>query len=261
MKKIIPLTLLLTIGFTVSGNKLIIEGAYKGHNLYFQLGSCTEGLHTIFISINDTIHDTLKTRSTAFELNLAKYAFPLQTSLKIQLSSDDCFPKLLNQGMDQDMKHPAEFLSIVVSLEDKMIRWSAREDTTKFDYVIEQYRWNRWLKIGSVPSNGKSDMFTASLSLEEWIHSGENKFRIKVCAPFCFYSREIKLEMPETQPDVFANQYQGKPLQFSAVTHYEVYDTYGNVIKSGVGKSVDLKELPRGLYYLAYDNKIAEVSR
>ena len=37
-------------------------------------------------------------------------------------------------------------------------------------------------------------------------------------------------------------------------TRYEIYDAYGNIVKKGVGSSVNCANLLRGVYYINFDN-------
>jgi hypothetical protein len=37
-------------------------------------------------------------------------------------------------------------------------------------------------------------------------------------------------------------------------TRYEIYDAYGNIVKKGVGSSVNCENLLRGVYYINFDN-------
>jgi hypothetical protein len=260
MKKSILIPVFLLAILSSKGNTIILEGGYKGHNLYFLLSPCGTGLNSFQITINDSIKDSLKTRERALELNLSKYAFPLQSKIKVRItSSDSCQLKLLNSDMG-DISHPAKFLSIAVSKDGKTLKWSALEDTSRFNYVIEQYRWNRWVKMGTVSSHGKNDTLSDTFPISEWIHSGDNKFRVKACTPFCFYSPVATLEGPiKSKSDHFNHRYTGTPLQLPRESHYELYDGYGNLIKKGFGKTVDLKGTGKGLYYLCYDNEITEV--
>jgi hypothetical protein len=36
---------------------------------------------------------------------------------------------------------------------------------------------------------------------------------------------------------------------------YEIYDSYGNIVKKGTTKRVEVGNLQKGIYYLNYDNK------
>lgn len=42
---------------------------------------------------------------------------------------------------------------------------------------------------------------------------------------------------------------------FTSETLFEVYDSYGNIVKKGFGEKVDVSNLKKGIYYLNYDNK------
>jgi hypothetical protein len=37
-------------------------------------------------------------------------------------------------------------------------------------------------------------------------------------------------------------------------TYYEVFDAYGNILKSGKASKIDCRKLLNGLYYLNFDN-------
>ena len=45
-------------------------------------------------------------------------------------------------------------------------------------------------------------------------------------------------------------QANGGPIE----TRYEIYDAYGNIVKKGVGSSVNCSNLLRGVYYINFDN-------
>ena len=48
-------------------------------------------------------------------------------------------------------------------------------------------------------------------------------------------------------------------LDFSSETLYEIYDTYGNLVKKGFGQSISVENLNKGLFYVNYDSKTGEV--
>ncbi|MED6302346.1 MAG: T9SS type A sorting domain-containing protein, partial [Bacteroidota bacterium] len=50
-----------------------------------------------------------------------------------------------------------------------------------------------------------------------------------------------------------------KSLDFSENTLYEIFDTYGNLVKKGYGQSISVENLEKGLYYVNYDSKTGEV--
>jgi hypothetical protein len=55
----------------------------------------------------------------------------------------------------------------------------------------------------------------------------------------------------------FAKGKQDKPVE----TMYEIYDQYGNIVKKGYGSKVDVSNLPKGGYYLNFDNKMGEFTK
>ena len=50
-----------------------------------------------------------------------------------------------------------------------------------------------------------------------------------------------------------------KTLDFSDNTLYEIFDTYGNLVKKGYGQVINIENLSKGLYYVNYDNTSGEV--
>jgi hypothetical protein len=62
---------------------------------------------------------------------------------------------------------------------------------------------------------------------------------------------------------VFAPQKVSKEINFacsdkSSETMFEIYDQYGNIVKRGYGNKIDCSNLPKGGYFLNYDNKMGE---
>jgi len=44
-------------------------------------------------------------------------------------------------------------------------------------------------------------------------------------------------------------------IDFTSETMFEIYDSYGNIVKKGFASKVDASNLSKGIYYLNYDNK------
>ena len=120
-------------------------------------------------------------------------------------------------------------------------------------YVVEQYRWNKWIPVGEVKGGGSMD--NNSYSFQTTAHSGENKFRVKQVG----YGDKAKVSDNVTfvstvgQP-TYTMVKGENAIEFSDQTMYEVYDAYGNVIKRGYGNKLDIANLTKGNYYLCYDN-------
>jgi hypothetical protein len=160
-------------------------------------------------------------------------------------------------------KSVAEILSCTLKT-DTIIRWTAREDTTKFTYVIQQFKWNRWVNWDTIQSLNQKDSVSYEVKVSGYLHSGENKFRIKAnnITPKTILSQPVLFTNKEY--DIFQLQghfpyYQTHPVTFSKNTYYELYDKNGNKLKQDYGKSFYIKDLPKDIYWLCYDNKITEI--
>jgi hypothetical protein len=46
-----------------------------------------------------------------------------------------------------------------------------------------------------------------------------------------------------------------------AETMYEIYDQYGNIVKKGFGTKVDVSNLPKGAYFINFDNSMGEFTK
>jgi hypothetical protein len=53
-----------------------------------------------------------------------------------------------------------------------------------------------------------------------------------------------------------------KSITFSGDTRFEVFDKYGNLVRTGFGRSLDVSDLTSGEdYYLNYDNSFGSTFR
>jgi hypothetical protein len=148
---------------------------------------------------------------------------------------------------------------------DGTLKWSTKSETGKLPFVIEQFRWNKWVKVGEVEGVGTPASHDYSFKVSP--HSGKNQLRLRQtdysgqprvskAVDFIGESPEIEYTPQKTSKEI---SFLTKGKQGSAVeTMYEIYDQYGNVVKKGFGSKVDVSNLPRGSYYLNFDNKMGE---
>ena len=151
-----------------------------------------------------------------------------------------------------------ETLSITVG-DDQVLKWKTSNEQGKLTYVVEQYRWSKWVKAGEV--DGVGDSGDQSYDFKITPHSGENKFRVKQVD----YTGKPRFSISAryTDPNLagisIANPKVKNNLEFSNETLYEIYDTYGNLVKKGFGKAIDIVNLKKGLYYVNYDSSTGDV--
>jgi len=237
---------------------LTVEGSYQGKNIYIQNPFVTNGVGfcAFEVSVNDKV-TTDEVNSSSFEVDLS--ALKLSSGEKVVIKvkyKDDCKPKVVNP---EDLKVRSTFEIVPASAKvnkDGTFSWTTKGEVGKLPFIVEQFRWNKWVKVQEVEGKGRIE--GAFYSIKYTPHSGENKIRIKqvdVSGPR--YSEPVKYR--STTPEVKLKSVKvDKELSFTDDTRYEIFDIYGNVVVKGEGSDVDVTNLKKGDYYVNYDNKNGE---
>ncbi|HIA36059.1 MAG TPA: hypothetical protein EYN89_04815 [Flavobacteriales bacterium] len=251
------LTLILSVGYVHAAGTIILEGNYQGKNLFVQnpfTGSGV-GFCTFEVTINDQV-TTDEINSSAFEIDFTAMQLEIGTKVVVKIKhGDDCKPKVLNPEV---LKPKSTFDIVDMKIDDEgMLEWITNNETGKLPYVIEQFRWNKWVKVGE--EEGKGQTANNSYTFKVTSHSGENKFRVKQVdySRRPRYSSAIK-HRSKKPPVTFAPQKVKDNILFSDKTMYEIYDAYGNIVKKGFGDNVDVSNLKRGTYYINYDKDMGK---
>ncbi len=244
---------------TIAG-VIILEGKYQDKNLYVQNGYAGNGVGfcTYEITINGQA-TTDEVNSSAFEIDFTAIQLKPGTPVTVEIKHrDDCIPKVLNPEV---LKPRATFEVINMNVDKNgLIQWSTKNEMGSLPFIVEQFRWNKWVKVGDV--QGKGSMETNSYSFQAVPHSGENKFRVKqvgygeVAVVSNSVSSISNVSLPTYTLGSKSNE-----ILFSNETIYEVYDVYGNIIKRGFGKRLDIENLSKGNYYLCYDNVMSDFKK
>ena len=252
----------------VAQNEMItLNGNYQGRNLYIQ-NPFTDGnsgfcVTEVLVNGNPTKDEI---QSSAFEIDFKSLDLKMGDPVEIKLKHKSvCKPKVLNPEVLKP-KATYELIDIKISPEG-IVEWSTKNESGKLEYAVEQFRWNKWVKIGAVEGNGTpaDNNYTFKASL----HSGKNQIRVKQTdytnTPKISRTAELNSNVCNI---VFAPTKTSTEINFtcsdtkSAVeTMYEIYDEYGNVVKKGIGSKVTVTELKKGTYYINYDNKNGEFSK
>lgn len=266
MKQIISI-LFFALFFPVivlAQDTLLAEGSYEGKNLYIQnpFAENGKGFCTQKVLVNSVPIDF--EQASAFEINLS--ALNLKTGDKVKVEiihAPGCAPKILHPEMRCHPICPYSILSIQIE-HDSMLTWTSTERNGKFMYSVEQYRWNKWVKLGEVECKSGFDTASYAFGLTKYFTPGQNKFRVKVVDYVKnVYSPPVVIEKPaDLQPFEIqdAAYYHKNPIEFHNETLWEIYDMNGNVMKKGYGKTAEVKELRRGTYFLCFDNSIIQIS-
>jgi len=254
----------LLLLFAATGSKaaqvILVEGNYQGKNLYVQNPFAGNGVGFCVyeVRVNDQITAD-EIASSAFEIDLRNFKLNIGDKVEVKIfHKADCKPKVLNPEV---LKPKSTFevtkMDVVKEGADFVLKWQTRNESGKLTYVIEQFRWNKWVKIGEVDGTGLAGPNDYSFKVVP--HSGQNQFRVKQtdytgqprvskAATFMSPTSEIKFEPLKATTEI----------TFTGETMYEIYDQFGNIVKKGFGGKIDLNGLAKGGYFLNYDNKTGE---
>ncbi len=254
------------IGFaSAQGGVIILEGNYQGKNIYVQnpFGSGGVGFCVTEVKVNGNI-TTDEINSSAFEIDMKPHKLNIGDKVEIKIfHKEDCKPKVLNP----EVLKPKSTYEVVNMSADKdgNIKWTTKSETGKLAFAIEQFRWNKWVKVGEV--DGVGTPTSNEYSFKVVPHSGKNQVRVRQTdysgQPRLSKPTEYNSEVPEID---YAPMKASKDITFFqkgksdklVETMYEIYDQYGNIVKKGFGSKLDVSNLPKGGYFLNFDNKMGE---
>ena len=239
---------------TLKAGLITLEGNYQGKNLYIQNPFAGSGVGFCFseVTVNGEV-TTDEINSSAFEIDLSIFNFKNGDKVEIKIKhKDDCKPKVLNPEV---LKPKSTFEVVSIKVEkDGLLKWTTKNENGKLPFIVEQFRWSKWVKVGEIQGKGVENNTDYSIKVPE--HSGENKFRVKQIdySGNPRYSDPVKFKstLAEVQ---FGPLKVAEEIMFSDETMYEIYDSYGNIVKKGTTKRVEVGNLQKGIYYLNYDNK------
>ena len=260
MKRVFLSVLFLISFFFSYAGVIVVEGKYQNKNIYVQnaysqagVGFCAYAVYVNGKLTNDEIN------STAFEIDLSQLQLKYGQDVIIKINHrDGCNPPRI---LNPDALKPIptfEITSMKMSNEG-LITWTAKNEGGSLPYIIEQFRWNKWVYIGETQGDGTVGEHNYKFQVTA-LHSGENKFRLKQVGYQSKYSAEIKI-VSSTPRCIFSLSKGSKQIDFTCGTLYEVYDYYGTVVKKGYGSRVDIANLQKGGYYVCFDNSIGEIKK
>lgn len=191
--------------------------------------------------------------SSAFIIYLDSLHFDIGDTVNIEIQhGSNCKPKVLNAGGGS--VRASRFLSIAIDT-NGILNWSTLGEFSNLPFIIEQFRWNKWVKAGEV--NAKSGPSEQAYSFKLIFHSGENQFRVKQYGVDGVRQTSAVVKyISKTLPITFRQKI--GQIIFSSETMYEIYNSHGDLIDKGFGKIINTAKLEHGAYYLNYDNSMGE---
>jgi hypothetical protein len=252
--------LLNATAFSSGASVLIVEGKYQQKNLYIQNGFSSNGVGfcAYEVKVNGRV-TTDEVNSSAFEIDFTPFKFKAGDKITIEIGhKNGCMPKVLNPEAIKP-RPTFDLLSIDIN-KDAVLSWGTKNELGSLPYVVEQFKWNKWVYVGEVNGDGTPQQHLYNFKVTP--NSGENKFRVKQVGygGIPRYSKEVTYSSLMDKPS-FKVESDSKSVGFSNETAFEVYDYYGSVLKKGFGSTVDISSLPKGKYYLCYDNVVTEIEK
>jgi hypothetical protein len=259
MKKINSIVfLLITVimtSFQASAGIITLSGVYLGKNIYVQnpyaanmKDYCANEVYVNDVKLNVNVE------SSAFEIDLSFLKVNDPVTIKIT-HKNDCKPKVLNP---QVIKASSAFQFSSFNVEKSIIVWSTKGEKPKGKFYVEHFVNNAWVIVKEIP--GKGSVILNSYDVQASHHSGLNKYRTKYLEADgqVYYSQvyEFTSDVPEI---TFYPKRVSDKIYLSREAEYDVQDQYGNVIRKGKNKEIDLSSATEGVYYLNCDNKTFKI--
>lgn len=258
MKKAILIALLMIVAsITTHAGVIVVEGEYQLRNIYVLNGKSGSGVGfcTYEVTVNGQVSSD-EINSEAYEIDLSIYGFELGDEILVKVKhKDDCTPKIINPGALQPLP-TFEVKNINVG-ENAILSWTTLNEQGVLPYIIQQKKWNKWVKVGEVQGSGTSN--ENSYEFEVPTVSGKNEYRVAQNS-FNGENRVSQtVSMISNKPAVTYN-YDKKlsRIKFSNETSFEVYNVYGQLVKRGYGEAIDISNLAKNTYYLTYDGSADE---
>jgi len=256
--RLIPLALLAAISIPSYAGVIVLEGHYQGKNLFIQnpFSEAGVGFCVFEVTVNDQIA-TDEINSSAFEVDMNNFGLKPGDAVVVKIKhKDGCTPVVLNS----EVLKPKSTFDIVKQAisSDGIYTWTATNETGELPFIVEQKRWNKWVKVGEVMGVGKPGENTYTFKVVP--HSGENIFRVKQVdlTKRSRFSEVVKHVDSSVALVTWGPVKAKEEIVFSAATLYEIYDQYGNIVKRGYANKIDVSTLQKDLYYLNYDNRTGE---
>ncbi|MCW3804437.1 hypothetical protein [Plebeiibacterium marinum] len=238
----------------INSQEIVLNGTFQGDNLFVKNPFSPSGVGFCVYEVNvNGLTSTDEINSSAFEIDLSVYGFQVGEEVTVSIKyKENCLPIVLNPEV---LNARATFEITKLEVTDGKVKWATIKEAGRLPYVVEQFRWNKWIEVGRV--SGKGIVAECFYDTPVRIHSGENRFRVKQTdyRGKARYSDEITVSS-EKPVVTYAPARVDDELVFSANTMYEIYDEYGGIVFKGFGDKIKVGSLQKGKYYLNYDNDL-----
>jgi hypothetical protein len=232
---------------------IILEGKYQQRNIFIAqaLGAEGFGFCAYEIRVNgNLIVDEIN--SSAFEIDLAPFNFELGQDIIIEIKhKNGCAPKVLNPG---GLKPKPTFETVDIKInEDQILEWVTENETGSLPFIVQQYKWNKWIDVGEVQGKGVPQISNYAFHVD--FTSDINKFRVVQIDPDGKIKKSTTVEIESSKPKLTYTYTKSKQeIVFSNETGYEIHNKFGDLVLKGYNNSVNVAALVKDEYWISFDS-------
>lgn len=257
MKTLLLFTLLL-LSQTFSWSQVVVlNGVYQGNDLYVQNPFSADGVGFCVFEVlvnGDVTSDEIN--SSAFAVDLSIFDFEIGDPVEVTLrTKESCDLKIINP--DAISPRSTFAMESIALTSDGSLTWTAKDESGPLPYFVEQFKWNKWVKVGEVMGEGKPA--SSSYTFKANLHHGENMLRVRQKDSDGDHVSDIALAMSDSPEVSLLSTKVSTAIEFSHETQYEVFSEYGELVATGFGTQVDLKTMDKGVYYVNFGSQFGQV--
>lgn len=260
VQRVLLCFLLIALTHSVRAGEITMEGNYQLKNIFVMNASASigQGFCISEILVNGLpIKDDFNVLSFEIDLSIYKmnHGDPVRVIIKHQ---DGCTPKILNPGALKPI--PTFTIVDIQCTNSGLLKWSTTGEKGGIPFIIQQYKWNRWVALGEVFGKGTDGL--NEYQFQTTLHSGLNKLRVVQYGSDEEPRKSLSCQA-NNSIDPIAMRYdkKQKTVFLTYPTSYELYDAYGQMIKNGTADKIDCSTMPKGDYLLNFDNSIQKFYR
>ena len=252
MKKLLCLCFFALLAMPLLAQEVVLTGLYQGRNLFVQNPLAANGTDycTKQVLVNNQVVLN-NPKASAFAIDLS--FLPMDSPVVIRIKHGaNCQPKIINP---QVVRTASDFSFIYAVADRNSVRWSTRGERNEGVYTVERLnKTGEWLALTSV--KGKAQIENNQYSLPAQHFPGLNQYRLKLLMQTgaTFYSNEFEY-FSKQEPITFYPQQATDKLTLSRTVNYEVFNNNNQKVLSGAGRTIDVRRLRPGVYYLVVEEQ------
>jgi len=234
------------------------EGKYYNTNIFVYNPDIDTDYSVQEIIVNDdTIHDDLATNGIEIDLSSLELKEEDPVELKIVYIAGN-EPSIVNP---EALNGHQKFRFSRPKIYKGKLQWRISGSPSDYPIVIEEYRWNEWRVVGEVDplDTVKNNLYQYDINM----HSGTNIIRLQTTniQGQKVVSKELHFVPPRVPKVTIESTKVKEDITLSSETDYELYDINGKLIKRGTERYIDVRDLPKGEYWLNYDNSTVKIKK